>query len=112
MPAYGGPSNQSGILYQNSIAAIYMGRLCDPAERLGRDCVTDVRVEAPEHVDDTVVTFADGHRAYIQAKENVRPGQSDWRKLWRDFEAQFHDAEFRRERDRLILCVSEVHEEH
>ena len=83
MPERGGPTAQSGILYQNSIAALYLGRLCDTNERLSADQVVRVRVEAPESVDDTVVSFADGHTAYVQAKERVDVGDAAWQKLWR-----------------------------
>ena len=33
MPETGGPTTQSGILYQNSIAALFLGRLCDATPR-------------------------------------------------------------------------------
>lgn len=108
----GGPTTQSGILYQNSVAALYLGRLCDATHRPDDERVTTVRVEAPEHVDDIVVTFADGHRTYIQAKENVREDHGAWEALWRDFDAQFRQAEFRRGHDRLLLQIGEIHDEH
>ena len=50
MPERGGPTTQSGILYQNSIAALYLGRLCDATQRPASDFVQSVRVEAPEDV--------------------------------------------------------------
>ena len=112
MSERGGPTTQSGILYQNSITALYLGRMCDAAQRPDSDRVNAVRVEAPEDVDDIVVTFADDHRDYIQAKENVRDNQRAWCKLWSDFDAQFRRAEFRRGRDRLILRIGEIHQEH
>lgn len=58
MPEAGGPTTQSGILYQNAIAVLYLGRLCDAVPRPDYQRVIHVRVEAPEDVDDTVVTFA------------------------------------------------------
>ena len=60
-----------GILYQNSIAALYLGRMCDASHRPDRERVISVRVEAPQEVDDTVVSFTDDHCIFIQAKENV-----------------------------------------
>lgn len=108
----GGPTTQSGILYQNSVAALYMGRLCDVAPRPNAERVTKVRVEAPEDVDDTVVTFADNHRAYIQAKENIRRYDKPWNKLWRDLDAQFQREDFQRGKDRLLLHIGEIHGEH
>ena len=112
MSETGGPTTQSGILYQNSIAALFLGRLCDAAQRPDRERVIGVRVEAPGHVDDIVVTFADDHREFIHVKESVRPGQDPWRKLWSDFDAQFRRADFRRGEDRLVLYVGEMREEH
>ena len=108
----GGPTTQSGILYQNSVASLYLGRLCDATRRPEHERVVRVRVEAPEHVDDTVVTFADGHLEFIQAKENVREDHEAWGKLWRDFDAQFRRPDFRRGVDRLLLHVGEIHDEH
>lgn len=68
MTERGGPTNQSGIFYQNSVAALYLGRLCDAVERPDADSVVEVRTEAPEDVDDTVATYADDHRKYIKPK--------------------------------------------
>jgi hypothetical protein len=112
MPEAGGTTTQSGILYQNSVAALFLGRLCDAAPRPDRERVMRVRVEAPAHVDDTVVTFADKHDLYIQSKENVRVGDDAWKKLWRDFAKQFHQPGFQRSRDRLALYTGTVHDEH
>lgn len=112
MPERGGPTTQSGILYQNSVAALYLGRLCDVTQRSDRDRVVRVRVEAPTAVDDTVVTFADGGVTYIQAKENIRDGGEAWAGLWADFEKQFNRSDFKRGRDRLLLHTGEPHDEH
>lgn len=108
----GGPPVQSGIIYQNSIAALYLGRLCDTRSRPDYERVAKVRVEAPEEVDDIVVTFADDHRAYVHAKENIRRNHEGWTKLWRDFAAQFQKESFQRGKDRLTLRIGEVHNEH
>lgn len=81
MPEAGGPTTQSGILYQNSVAALYMGRLCDATPRPDTHSVIEVRVEAPEDVDDIVITFADNHCTYIQTKESVRKHDEPWEKL-------------------------------
>lgn len=112
MPEAGGPTTQSGILYQNSVAALFLGRLCDPTARPDREWVIRVRVEAPTEVDDIVVTFADSHCLYIQAKENVRAGDTAWKKLWRDFAKQFRSSDFQRGADRLALYTGTLHEEH
>src|SRR5215211_6378037 len=112
MPEAGGPTTQSGILYQNSVAALFLGRLCDAASRLDRERVMRVRAEAPAHVDDTVVTFADKHALYIPAKENVRMGDDAWKKLWRDFAKQSRQPDFQRGQDRLALYTGTVHDEH
>ena len=108
----GGSTTQSGIFYQNSISALFLGRLCDAVARPDDEWVDAVRVEAPTEVDDTVVSFADGHRTFIQAKETVRPNQKPWRKLWKDFDEQFRDEGFRRGEDRLSLWIGEGRNEH
>jgi hypothetical protein len=112
MPESGGTTTQSGIMYQNSVAALFLGRLCDPSERPTAETVTHVRVEAPQHVDDTVVTFADGHKTYIQAKENIRDTDEAWDKLWRDFDSQFSSSEFAQGKDRLLFHTGEIRTEH
>lgn len=106
MTERGGPTTQSGILYQNSIAALYLGRLCDETVRPRVQTVVQVRVESLDHVDDTVVTFQDGHRLYIQAKEKVDKGSKTWADLWLDFAEQFVDPTFQVGRDRLCLGTS------
>jgi hypothetical protein len=112
MSEAGGPTTQSGILYQNSIAALYLGRLCDAASRPDGERVIRVRVEAPTEVDDTVVTFANTRDLYIQAKENVRAGDDAWKKLWRDFAKQFQEPDFQYGHDRLALYTGTIHDEH
>lgn len=89
MAERGGPTTQAGIQYQNSVSALYLGRMCDAAPRSDRRRIVEVRVEAPTEVDDTVVRFADEHRTYIQVKLDVHRGDKAWRKLWKDFDAQF-----------------------
>jgi hypothetical protein len=108
----GGPTAQSGILYQNSIAALYLGRLCDITPRLNEHAVESVRIEAPSAVDDIVVTYRDGHKSFIQAKENVRGNQEAWQVLWKAFEKQYWDAHFDHGKDRLLLQIGEIHDEH
>ena len=112
MTERGGPTAQAGIHYQNSVSALYLGRMCDAAPRPDRERVVEVRVEAPTEVDDTVVRFADDHRTYIQVKLDVRQGDRAWRKLWKDFDAQFRREGFERGRDRLLLCIGVVRPEH
>lgn len=51
MAEAGGATTQSGIYYQNSIAALYLGRLLD-SSRTSVETIESVRVEAPEEVDD------------------------------------------------------------
>jgi hypothetical protein len=105
MPEAGGPTTQSGILYQNSIAALFLGRLCDATSRPEYDKVIRVRVETPDDVDDLVVTFSDSHKLFIQAKENVNIGDVAWKKLWVDFGTQFLGGNFIKDKDRLALWI-------
>jgi hypothetical protein len=112
MPERGGPTAQSGILYQNSVTALYLGRLCDSTQRQPAEMVVKVRVEAPESVDDTVVTYSDGHQVYIQVKENIRDVDAAWEKLLKDFETQFWNSGFQNDKDRLLFFTGEIHEEH
>src|SRR6185369_12264288 len=108
----GGPTTQSGILFQNSNAALYLGRLCDSTPRPAEQTVVDVRLEAPLAVDDIVVTYEDGHRSFIQVKENLRANDDAWQRLWKAFESQFWNADFSVGNDRLVLQIGERHDEH
>jgi hypothetical protein len=104
MTERGGPTTQSGILYQNSIAALHLGRLCDLRPRPARERIISVRIEAPHNVDDIVVTNADRTRDWIQAKENLRFSGPKWNKLWSDFESQrFGDNFLPDDRIRLLI---------
>ena len=108
----GGPTTQSGIFYQNSVAALYLGRLCDAAMQPKHLRVSRVRVEAPTVVDDIVVTFADKHKLYIHVKEKVSSGDGAWQKVWIDFDEQFHQNTFQRGKDRLLFQIGEFHNDH
>jgi hypothetical protein len=104
MPEPGGPATQSGILFQNQAAALWLGRLLDPRPRPPRETVISVRVEALDVVDDIVVTFADGHREYIQVKESLEPRGDAWEKLWATFARQRADPDFAAG-SRLVLLL-------
>ena len=105
MTERGGPTTQSGILFQNSVTALRSGRMLDSTERPDSETIVVVRAEAPTSVDDTVVTFRDGHRELIQAKEAITEGA--WRKLWSDVSAELLDSSFDRKRDRIVLVFGE-----
>lgn len=109
MAERGGPATQSGIRYQNSIAALYMGRSCDSRSRATSQRVVHVHVEDLSHVDDTVVTFADDHKSYIQAKEAISHTDDAWQVLWNDFDHQFRDDTFRKGTDRLVLYAGSTY---
>ncbi|PJN59817.1 hypothetical protein PAEAM_28520 [Paenibacillus sp. GM1FR] len=104
----GGPTTQAGISYQNAIAALYLGRMLDSRSFSESEKVAKVRVEAPESVDDIVITFSNEVKWYIQAKESISKGngaESTWGKLWKDFEIQFTHPSFKKGKDRLqLIC--------
>lgn len=103
MSESGGPTTQSGILYQNTWATLYLGRLIDPRPRRVAETVTAVRVEAPEDVDDIVISFADGSRTFIQAKESIGTTGPVWIDLWQDIADQFKTA--KTDCDRFVLAI-------
>lgn len=106
MPEQGGATNQAGIYYQNTLAARYLADLLDLSPLPPRERVVEVRLEAPAHVDDIVVRFADGHRDWIQAKLSVRRSDEAWHKLWDNLLAQSKNAGFGTE-DRLVIAIGE-----
>lgn len=105
MAERGGPSTQAGIRYQDQVAALYLGRMLDPRERPRRDQPVEVRVEAPQAVDDFVVHFADGTRRFFQVKLTLEAKGSAWQELWPAFLRQMN-TDFKLE-DRLELVLGE-----
>ena len=99
-----GPTNQDGIYYQNTVAAGLLAELLSLHCAAPRESVTEVRVEAPGYVDDIVVTYADRHREFIQAKSNLRASGDAWKGLWVDFAKQATEPGFRSD-DRLVLSL-------
>src|ERR1041385_5339734 len=105
MTERGGPTTQSGILFQNSVTALRSGRMLDPSERPDSETIVYVRAEAPTSVDDTVVTFRDGHREFIQSKEAL--SDEAWQKLWSDVGIELSSDSFHRDIDRILLVFGE-----
>ena len=106
MPEQGGASNQGGIYYQNTVAARHLADLLNLSPLPPRERVVEVRLEAPTHVDDIVVRFADGHHDWIQAKLSLHSGDEAWQKLWTNLLAQSRDHGFGAE-DRLLIVIGD-----
>jgi hypothetical protein len=101
----GGPVTQAGIRYQDQVAALYLGRMIDPRERPRHDEPVEVRIEAPQDVDDFIVRFADGSRRFFQVKLSLDAAGPAWKALWPSFRRQL-DADFTLD-DRLELVLGE-----
>lgn len=69
-----------------------MGQIIDPRSVPNSNRVLSVRVEAPEYVDDIVVTFSNGSRKFIQAKESLKFGSDPWVKFWTDIFHQYDSS--------------------
>jgi hypothetical protein len=111
MPEQGGPTTQSGISYQNLYAALRIAEMLSGQDLPVTSKITGVRVEAPVNVDDVVVTYEDGHRDYVQAKENLSASGEVWRKIWHQFLQQYEKPDFDRLNSKLILCVGSSDED-
>jgi hypothetical protein len=94
LPEAGGTATQAGIFYQNSAAALALADLLDLDQRIARERAVEVRVEAPEDVDDIVIRFADGRREFQNVKLNIDVGSSAWSGIWRSLRAQHQSATF------------------
>lgn len=90
-PEGGGATTQAGIYFQNCVAVLRLAQmLCsDDVSQSALGPIVSVRVEAPAEVDDTVVTFTDGRKEFIQAKLSVEPGTDAWNKLWHHFHREY-----------------------
>lgn len=112
MTEQGGTTTQSGISYQNLYAALRIAEMLSGQDLPATSKITGVRVEAPVNVDDVVVTYEDGHRDYVQAKENLSASGEIWRKIWSQFLQQYEKPDFDRVNSRLILCVGSCAEDY
>lgn len=106
MAEAGGTSTQAGIYYQNSVAALALLELLDLAPGAARERVVDVRVEAPSHVDDIVVRFADGHVQYWNVKLSFPRSGASWAKLWNSLRDQQSSGHFS-PHDQLSIIIGE-----
>jgi hypothetical protein len=106
MPEAGGCTTQSGIYYQNSIAALHLGRMLDLRQRAEKHRVINVRLEAPENVDDIVIKLSDGSTTFIQAKESITKNSKPWNDLWKSFVQQLSKPSFLPD-DKLQLSLGE-----
>lgn len=101
MPESGGPTAQSGAYFQNTVAAWYLAKMIhDAMQKHVDNRVIRIRCEAPEDIDDIVVTFDQG-KHYIQVKESIVVNSPIWTGLWVDFWSQFIRIDPLRER--LVL---------
>ena len=103
MPEAGGEAAQAGIFYQNSVAALALANLLDLDPRIARERVVDVRLEAPEDVDDIVIRFADGHHNFQSVKLSIGVGNSSWLRMWRSLSAQYGSSAFEPNDDLTIV---------
>lgn len=106
MPEAGGTATQAGIYYQNSVAALALADLLDLDQRIARERVVEVRLEAPTAVDDVTLRFADGHREFQNVKLSVQVGNNAWIGIWRTLAAQQQASDFA-PGDQLSLVVAE-----
>lgn len=105
MTEAGGPATQAGIRYQDRVAALYLGRMIDPRERPRHERPVEVRIEAPQDVDDLIVRFEDGSRRFIQVKASLKAAGSAWKALWPSLRRQL-EGDFTID-DRLELVLGE-----
>lgn len=104
MPELGGPANIAGINYQKSVTALFMGRMLDLSDRHPKERVSRVGTETGDPVDDICVTFADGHKRFIQVKLSLRASGQAWETVWQDFASQLTVPRFQGP-DRLCLVL-------
>ena len=104
MSELGGATTQDGIFYQNSVAALALLDLLEADPQPPRDRVVEVRVEAPEDVDDVVIRYADDHVQYQNVKITVKPGTDAWARLWSSMYAQFRSQSFQMEDELTFVC--------
>ena len=104
MPESGGPAAQAGLHYQNSVAAFALTKLLALDVPDPREQVVEVRVEAPDPVNDVVIKFADGHFDFQSVKLRIDRGNRAWKAMWERVAEQVELASFLKD-DQLTLVV-------
>lgn len=79
--------------------------MIDPCARPRHDRPVEVRIEAPQDVDDFIVRFEDGSRRFFQVKISLDATGAPWKALWPSFRRQL-DTDFALD-DRLELVLGE-----
>lgn len=79
--------------------------MIDPRDRPRHDRPVEVRIEAPQDVDDFIVRFEDGSRRFFQVKISLDATGPAWKALWPSFRRQL-DGDFTLN-DRLELVLGE-----
>ncbi len=79
MPIRGGQSTQSGILYQNSVAAEFLVKML-----LQEDDITSIQVEGLQPIGDTILYREKNPSSYIQTKEHSPSGEWTAKKLQKE----------------------------
>lgn len=108
MTAAGGSTTHAGILFQDSVAVLFLGQMLDPVPTPAGRCIVQLRSEAPGPVDDVVLPYEDGHQQFVHVKKSVALSSEPWRgEPWRDFIARWRSG-FTRGRDQLLLCIGDI----
>jgi hypothetical protein len=107
-PESGGPTTQAGIYFQNCVATLRLAHMLSQeiVERPHLGKIVSVRIEAPEEVDDTVVTYETGRKEYIQSKISVSINSDTWRTLWRYFYTQYTSDSFNQNKDGDLITLA------
>lgn len=106
MPEVGGSSTQAGIFYQNTVAALALAEMLDLERKSPREQLVEVRLEAPEDVDDVVLRFADSHLEFCNVKLRLQISDRAWPGIWKSLATQFRRNSFR-EADQLTIIVAD-----
>ena len=107
VPEAGGTATQAGIFYQNSVAALALADLLDLDQRIARERVVEVRLEAPEDVDDIVIRFADQHRKFQSVKLRINGRDRAWARIWVNLDNQRQSPTFS-VNDEFVLVVEKT----
>jgi hypothetical protein len=86
MPESGGSTAQSGFYFQNSIAALKLGKMIGIPDDRDSHSIVEITNEASGkeiNVDDILIKYKDHHRTFIQVKENINISKTVWKKMWR-----------------------------
>jgi tetratricopeptide (TPR) repeat protein len=110
MTEAGGTTTWSGIAFQSRVAVYHLVNMLHDRALHSDDPIISVRVEAPESVDDILVTKESGIRIFQSVKESIKRENGPhrpWHRMWKTIAHQVLFSDFDVNRDIIQIVFPE-----